>query len=82
MVGKNLAVGVCGMCVGVCWFVCVCSSDMFRHTSSMGLQLGMGLAPEAQEHIFEATPPKVKGHPEVKLLLQWPMATIFGMKDP
>ena len=32
--------------------------------------------------IFEATPPKVKGHPEVKLSKKCPMATKFGRKNP
>ena len=33
----------------------------------MGLKLdiGVGDEPEAQEYIFEATSPKVKGHPKV-----------------
>ena len=45
---------------------------------------GMGgtWPPEAQEHIFRATPPKVKGHLEVKLLWKCPIATKFGRKTP
>ena len=50
-------------------YVCV-SGYAFRHASRYGAETwhgDRGQAPEAQEHILEATPSKVKGHPEVKL---------------
>ena len=41
----------------------------FRHARGMELKLGSrAQAHEIWEHIFEATPPKVKVDPEVKLL--------------
>ena len=49
--------------------VCV-SGYAFRYASRYGAETwhwGMGWAREAQEHIFQVTPPKVKGHLEVKL---------------
>ena len=53
----------------VCVYVCV-SGYAFRHASRYGAETwhgDWGLAPEAQEHIFEVTSLNVKGHPEVKL---------------
>ena len=50
-------------------YVCV-SGYAFRHASKYGAETwhgDRGWAPKAQEHIFEVTPLKVKGHPEVKL---------------
>ena len=43
---------------------------------------GRGKPSEAQEHIFKATPSKVKGHPEVKLPLKCPMAIKIDRKNP
>ena len=57
----------------VCMYVCVyvsVSGYAFRHASRYGAETwdgDRGWAPEAQEHIFEVTPSKVKGHPAVKL---------------
>ena len=46
------------------------SGYAFRYASRYGAKTwygDRGQAPEAQEHIFEVTPSKIKGHPEVKL---------------
>ena len=55
----------------VCGGVCVCVSGYaFRSASRYGAETwheDRGWAPEAQEHIFEMTGPKVKGHPEVNM---------------
>ena len=45
-------------------------------------KLGMGVGEGPTEHIFETTQPKVKGHPEVKLLYKCPTVTKFGRKNP
>ena len=55
------------MCV--CMYVCV-SGYAFRHALRYGAETwhgDRGWASEAQEHILEVTPSKVKGHSEVKL---------------
>ena len=44
-----------------------------RYLSSWNLARGRGWVPKACEHIFEATPLKLKGHLEVKLLEKCPM---------
>ena len=66
--------------------VCVCVSGYaFRHALRYRAESwhgGRGQAPEVWEHIFEATPSKVKGHPEVKLPYKCAMATKFGGKNP
>ena len=46
----------------MCVCVCFCPVMRFAVLRDMGLKLGMGVGDgplEAQEHIFEATPPKV-----------------------
>ena len=68
---------------GVCLCVCL-SGYVFRHASMYGAETwhgGRGQAIEAQEHIFEVTPLKLKGHPEVKLLWKCPKVTKFGRKS-
>ena len=50
-------------------YVCI-YGYAFRHAWGIELKVGMGgrgLAQEVCGHIFEATPPGVKGHPEVNL---------------
>ena len=58
------------VCVGVCVCVYICMSGYaFRHASRYQAESwhgGRGRAPEVCGHIFEVTPSKVKGHPEVK----------------
>ena len=64
-----VCVCVCVVCVGGCMYVCM-SGYVFRHASWYGAETwhgDTGWASEAQEHIFEVTPSKVKGHPQVKL---------------
>ena len=67
-------------------FLCVCLSGYaFRRATRYGAETWYGgrrWASKAQEHIFEVTQPKVKGHPEVKLLKKWPVATRFCRKNP
>ena len=68
----------------VCRPMCVMACYAFR-SARHGAETwhgGRGRAPEAQEHIFEATPSKVRGHPDFNLPLEWPMATKCGLKDP
>ena len=68
----------------VCVFVCV-SGYTFRHALRYRAENwhgGRGRAHEVCGHTFEATPPKVKGHPEVNLPWECPMATQFGEKNP
>ena len=52
-------------------YVCVCVSGYaFRHALRYGAETchgNRGWALEAQEHFFEVTALKVKGHPQVKL---------------
>ena len=50
-------------------YVCV-SGYAFRNASRYGAETwhgDRGRTPEAQEYIFEAIPPGVKGHPRVNL---------------
>ena len=57
--------------MGVCVWGGGVSGYAFRYASRYGAETwygDRGQAPEAQEHIFEVNPSKVKGHPEVKLL--------------
>ena len=57
------------MCVGLAMHFVVLQGMGLKFSMVAG---GRGQAPEAQEHIFEVTPPKVKGHLEVKLLWKCP----------
>ena len=72
--------------VGVCMYVCVCVSGYaFRHALRYRAESwrgGRGWAHEVCGHIFEATPPGVKGHLRVNLPQKCPMATKFGEKNP
>ena len=65
--------------------VCLCVRLCFSSCSEVvGSKLGMGVgdgAPEAQEHIFEVTILKVKGHPGVNLPWKCPIATKFDRKN-
>ena len=61
------------------------SGNVFRHALRYRAESrhgGSGRAHEVCGHIFEATPPGVKGHPEVNLPQKCPMATKFGEKNP
>ena len=55
------------VCMYVCMYVCVCVSGYaFRHASRDRAESwhgGRGRAHEVCGHIFEATPPGVKGQP-------------------
>ena len=65
-------------------YVCM-SGYAFRHALRYRAESwhgGRGWAHEVCGHIFEGTPPGVKGHPEVNLPLKCPMATKFGRKNP
>ena len=56
------------MCV--CVYMYACPAMRFVMLRGIQLKVGMGgrgRAPEVCGHIFEVTPSKVKGHPEVKL---------------
>ena len=76
------------MYVKFCKYVCIyvgVYGHAFRRAVRYGAETWHGVrgwGPEVCGHIFEATPPKVKGHPEVKVLLKCPMATKFGRKNP
>ena len=56
---------------GVCICMCICMSGYaFRHALRYRAESwhgGRGWAHEVCGHIFEATPPGVKGHPGVNL---------------
>ena len=53
-----------------------------EHYAAAGALVIGGRAHEVCGHIFEATPPWVKGHPGVNLPFKCPMATKFGEKNP
>ena len=59
------------VCVYVCVCVCICMSGYaFRHALRYRAESWHGSRGRAHKvcgHIFEATPPGVKGHPEVNL---------------
>ena len=57
------------VCMYVCMYVCM-SGYAFRHALRYRAESwhgGRGRAHEVCGHIFEGTPPGVKGHPEVNL---------------
>ena len=61
------------------------SGYAFRHASKYRAESwhgGSAQAPEVCGHIFEATPPWVKGHSGVDLPYKCPMAVKFGEKNP
>ena len=74
-----------GVCVGVWVGGGLCVRLCVRHASKYGKLFGMvegDGAPKAQEYVFQVSPPKVTGHPEVKLLWKCPSATKFDRNDP
>ena len=83
---------VCRGCVHVQGWgggVCVCMVSMYGYAFHHALtyraetwQGHRGWAPKVCGYIFEVIPPKVKGHPKVKVLLKCSMATKFGRKNP
>ena len=54
--------------------VCV-SGYAFRHASRYGAWHGGEMGPRGSKPYFRSDPIKVKGHPEIKLSLEYPMAT-------